>query len=227
MVPKRYERNMETFTPEELTLVKKSHVCVIGCGGLGGYVINSLARFGVGTLTIVDGDRFSESNLNRQLFASAKTLDKNKAIAAMDELKLINPEIAVRAHPVMLTAENAAELLDGCTLAVDCLDSISARHALADACETLGIPLIHGAISGLYGQVACIYPGDRLFERLYPGSANQSPNSLGNPVFAPQLVASVQSCEAVKILAGRETALRNAVLYIDLHNCDFEVISFS
>jgi len=226
MTAERYQRNLGAFTQEELSRVKEGHVSVIGCGGLGGYVINSLARFGVGALSLVDGDRFSESNLNRQLFSTSETLGENKALAAKNALTHINPEVAVSAYPVMLTEENAASIVTGSSVVVDCLDTASARRILGKACDKLGIPLIHGAIAGLYGQVACIFPGDRLFETLYPRPHAEHGNALGNPVFAPQVVASVQSCEAVKLLAGRSTKLKNAVLYIDLQNYDFELIHF-
>ena len=219
----RYERNLGVFTAAELRLVRRSRVCVVGCGGLGGYVCNSLARFGVGSLTLLDGDSFSEGNLNRQLFATAQTLGENKAIAAKRTLADINEEISVAAYPVMLTRENAAGLLADCDLAMDCLDSVPARRLLADACSQSGIPLVHGAVSGLYGQVACLYPQDRLFDWLYPEFVRKRV-SLGNPVFAPQLVAAIQSCEAVKILSGQGTALRGTVLYIDLKDCRFETV---
>lgn len=62
----RYQRNMNTFTPEENRRMKDFKICVIGCGGLGGHIIEMLARLGVGQITAVDGDVFDETNLNRQ-----------------------------------------------------------------------------------------------------------------------------------------------------------------
>lgn len=223
-VPERFSGNLGAFTEDEIRFIGEKSACVVGCGGLGGYVINCLARFGIGRLTLIDGDDFAESNINRQLFATAQSIGKNKAVACMDMLVSAGVHSAIAARPVMLSRENAEELIAGHDVVMDCLDNIQSRRLLADVCGRLGIPLVHGAISGLCGQAASIFPGDRLFDILYP---SDDAVSLGNPVFTPQLVASIQSCEAVKILVGRSPGLRNRVLYVDLQNNDFEIVNFS
>ncbi len=81
----RYDRNIKTLSLEENEKLKDFKVCVIGCGGLGGYIIEMLGRIGVGYITAVDGDNFSESNLNRQIISSDLNLGKNKAIEAKKE----------------------------------------------------------------------------------------------------------------------------------------------
>jgi len=224
-VPARYERNLGAFSEDELALVRKKSACVVGCGGLGGYAAAALARFGVGQLTLIDGDSFSVGNLNRQLFCTELSLGQNKAAVTAEALRDINSEVILTVRPVMLDEGNAAALLGGHDIVIDCLDSISARRLLADTCESLKIPLIHSAVSGLYGQAACIFPGDKLMDTLYPSDLEDgSYKSRGNPVFTPQLTAAVQTCEAVKLLAGREPALRHRVLYIDMLENDYEVV---
>lgn len=220
-VPERLFGNLGAFTEDEIRAISQKSACIVGCGGLGGYVINCLARFGIGSLTLIDGDVFSQSNLNRQLFATAETLGKNKAIVSCNAAKQINADIEVKAHPVMLSPDNATALIKNHDIVIDCLDNIQSRRLLADACDHLKIPLVHGAISGLYGQVAVRFPGSKLFDILYP---TDNADSMGNPVFTPQLVASIQSCEAVKILLGRGCALDEKVLYIDLLNCEFLLV---
>jgi len=226
-VSERYKKNFETFLQEEFEKVQRSRVCVVGCGGLGGFVCNGLARFGVGHLTLVDGDSYSESNLNRQLFSSENVLGEKKALTVGDSLREINSGIAVDVRPVMLTEGNVSDIIKGHDLVIDCLDSVTTRRMLARHCSELGIPLVHGAISGLFGQVACVYPGDGLMEILYSDD-HIPPEELrrGNPVFTPQMVASVQCSEAIKLLAGRP-AIRNKVLYMDLDSLDFEIVDFS
>lgn len=226
-VGERYSKNFETYTPEEFERVQKSRVCVVGCGGLGGFVCNGLARFGVGYLTLVDGDSFGESNLNRQLFSSENVLGKNKALTVGDSLREINSGTVVDVRPIMLTNENASDIIKGHDLVIDCLDSVPARRMLARHCAELDITLVHGAIAGMFGQVACVYPEDGLMEILYSeDSVSPESQRLGNPVFTPQMVASVQCSEAIKLLAGRH-AIRNRVLYMDLNNLDFEIVDFS
>ena len=95
----RYQRNMNTFTPEENRRMKDFKICVIGCGGLGGHIIEMLARLGVGQITAVDGDVFDETNLNRQLLSKESLIGKEKALAAEDRIREVNSE--VRVNPVV------------------------------------------------------------------------------------------------------------------------------
>ncbi len=221
----RYARNIGAFSKEEWAAIRAKRVLVVGCGGLGGHVCQSLARFGVGGLTVVDGDVFNPSNLNRQIFCTEHTLGRNKAVVVREVLAGVNPDVAVEARPVMLAEENAAPIVAGHHVAVDCLDNIPARFLLARHCAEAGIPLVHGAIGGFYGQVANIFPGDNLLETIYPartGQAEPIEKRLGTPPFAPQLVGAVQSCEALKLLAGRAEVLRGELLHIDMLNNTYE-----
>lgn len=221
----RYVRNMTSFSERELQLILTKRICIVGCGGLGGHVIQSLARFGVGELALVDGDSFCTSNLNRQVFATEQNLGQNKALAAMEAVASINSAIPVTAHAEMLNEQNAQQIFSGHHLVFDCLDSIPARYLLMHQCSILGIPFIHGAIGGFFGQVCSIFPGDKTLERVYPvQTATGIEQTLGNPAFTPQLVAALQCCEGLKILAGREPALRKSVLRIDLLSNEMDLI---
>lgn len=224
----RYHKNVEAFSIEEVQSIRQKRVCVVGCGGLGGHVIQSLARFGVGFLTLVDGDVFCASNLNRQAFCTETNLGQSKANAAKEALATINSDVIVHAHFEMLTEQNAEALLSGHDLAIDCLDNVSSRFILMQACNKANIPFVHGAIGGFFGQVANVFPGDDTLNRLYPSDhlfEKGIENRLGNPPFTPQLVAALQCSEALKILAGRDHVLRNAVLHIDLLHNEFEKIA--
>ena len=225
----RYSRNAETFSWEEMARIQQKSICVIGCGGLGGCVIQSFARFGVRKITVVDGDVFVESNLNRQIFSDQKVLGQKKAIVIQEALKLINEEVEVVAYTEMLTAENAAMILSNHDLVVDCLDNIETRHVVAKQCTKLAIPMVHGAIGGFYGQVANIFPGDRMMDKIYAKQNHQVEGiekKLGNPPFIPQAIAAIQCSEGLKILSGKGRILRNELLYIDLWDNSFETITF-
>lgn len=227
MTAERYKGNQETFSSLELDRVRSKRVCIIGCGGLGGFVANALARFGVGHLTVVDGDTFSTGNLNRQMFSTEETLGQNKALVCKAQLKKINSTLPVAAIPQMLDETNAPSILQGHHLAMDCLDSAPARLLLAKHCATLSIPIVHGALGGYFGQVANIFPGKPLMHILC-GSKDQSAKSvekqLGNPVFTAQAVAALQVNEALKLLAEKEGFLRNQILAIDLMQNTLETI---
>ena len=190
----RYSRNLGAFSANELKVIEKKTVCIVGCGGLGGFVITSLARFGIEKLTLIDGDDFCTSNLNRQLFATEQNIGKNKVLATAEALKHINSKVVVNAHPTHLDDRNALALIQESDLVVDCLDNIASRRILVKACGTVGIPLVHGAVAGLYGQVGCIFPGDNLMDVLYPVEHEEDQISpTGSPIFAPQLVADRKS----------------------------------
>lgn len=223
---KRYERNMTTLSREENERLREFRVLVAGCGGLGGYVIEELGRLGIGEITAVDGDVFEESNLNRQLLSTVPLLGAEKAEAARARMWEVNPEVRIKPVCALIRPENARDLLGGHDLVVDALDNVTGRKVLEAACEALGIPLVHGAIAGWYGQVATIFPGDRVMEILYAGDENKGiETELGNPAFTPAVVASIQVAEAVKVLLGRPGILRGKLLTIDLLAHEYEVFA--
>jgi molybdopterin/thiamine biosynthesis adenylyltransferase len=211
----RYDRNMPALSPEECAVLRTKRVGVVGCGGLGGYVIEILARAGVGALTVIDGDVFEPSNLNRQLLSEESLLGTYKAEAAAARVAKINSEVPVTAVCEFITEENGHRLLEGCDLVVDALDSIPARHLIAGVCGQKGLTLVHGAISGWHGQVTVVEPGSGVLERLYPPRASNA-SKKGNPPFTPAACASLQAAEAVKLLIGRPPALIGKLLLIDL-----------
>lgn len=208
-----YTRNIPALTAEECMLLSGKQVAVIGCGGLGGYLIEYLARIGIGSIRCVDGDVFEESNLNRQLLSTPSLLGTSKAKAAADRICKINPHVQAEALPVFLEEANARELITGCDAVLDGLDSISSRRILAKACNDANIPYIYGAISGWVAQAAVCMPGEDLIGKLYPENAVIQDNSVLS--FTPALCASMQASLCVKLLAGRpvETGMLH---YVDL-----------
>jgi len=172
----------------------------------------------VGTVRVIDGDVFEESNLNRQLLSEPALLGQSKATAAAARLRRIHPNIKAEAYPVFLTAENAAELLAGCDLVLDGLDSVAARKILAGAL----VPCVFGAIGGWTAQAALSLPGDGLVERLYQGE--DEPGDKSALSFTPALCAAVQAALGVRFLTGRD--VESGVLhYIDILHGDFELFS--
>jgi len=222
----RYKRNINTLTEEENDKLKDFKVCVIGCGGLGGYVIEMLGRLGIGHITCVDGDVFDESNLNRQILSDEISLSMSKAEKAAKRLEIVNSDIEVIAIKAMFTEKNAIKILKGNHVVVDALDSIPARLLLQEKCEELKIPMIHGAIAGWYGQVSTVLPGDRTLDFIYSrkNKARGVEQELGNPSFTPAHVASFQVSEVVKLLIGRGELLRKKIMFIDMLNNDYDII---
>lgn len=219
----RYLRNAPAVSAEETRRLHEARIAVAGCGGLGGYVLEELARLGVGFLRAIDGDCFEPSNLNRQILATEVNLGQPKARAAKERLAFVNSQTQVEAVVTMITAENAAELLDGVDLVVDALDSLEARLILEDAAEQKGIPLIHGAIGGWYGRVTTVLPGDRSLHRMYRGGQRNLTQKLGTPSFLPPFVASLEVSEAIKVLLNKGEPLSGRILYADLQSGLFRI----
>ncbi len=227
VLPRRYQRNLGTLGWEGQQKLLAATVAVVGAGGLGGYVVEGLARLGVGRLIVIDGDVFEEHNLNRQLLSREDLLGTSKAAAAAARVRQINQAVEVVPLAEMLTAENAGRLLRGADLAVDALDTLPARFTLQQAAREVGIPLVHGAIAGFIAQVMTIFPEDEGLALIY-GRGRVPEKGIevvfGNPAGTPMLCAACQVQEVVKVLVGIGEPLRNRLLTIDCESGSAEVI---
>jgi len=229
--PYRYIRNRETISREEQLKLSKSCVAVVGAGGLGGNVILLLARLGVGHIVVVDYDRFDETNLNRQALSNGQALGRSKAEEAVNAVSTINPGVTLSAYQLRIDPSNAREVLNGSDVIVDALDNIPDRFTMEDISRSLRIPMVHGALAGLEGQVMTIFPEDPGLKRLYgsreAGSdPSKSPEAiLGVPAPTPSLIATLQVMEVVKIILKRGKLFRNVMVHVDLETG--EMISFS
>ena len=220
----RYSRNIPALTEAECCTLQTKRVLVVGCGGLGGHIIDQLARIGVGFLRVVDGDVFEESNLNRQLLSRVPLLGMSKAKAAADHVRAVNPGVSVEGLECYMTAENAAALLSGCEIVLDALDNIPSRRTLAAACAEACIPYVYGAIQGWIAQAAVSMPGDGLIEKLFPKEVEIRDKSVLS--FTPALCAAMQTALCVKLLVGRPVET-GSIQYFDLLDQEFETIPFA
>lgn len=232
ILPYRYLRNRDAVTPSMQLKLAESRVAVIGAGGLGGQVILLLARLGVGTLVVVDGDAFDETNQNRQALSTNTNRGVRKALEARSAVAAVNPGVKVIAHPVRLDGTNGRGILAGCQVVVDALDNVADRFLVEGIARDLGIPLVHGAVAGFEGQVMSILPGDPGLELLYgkdraAWQSEKRPEAVfGVPAVAPSLIATLQVMESVKILLNRGRLLRNRMLRVDLETAEFHEIVF-
>lgn len=226
ILPARYQRNRTIISVKDQLTLFHSSVAVIGCGGLGGYVVEELARLGVGRIVVIDPDVFEEHNLNRQLFSSPANLDTAKVEAAAKRIREINPAVTLVPVQTAFSPENGADLLGGCQIVVDALDSIQVRLELADVCGAMNIPLVHGAIAGWFGHVATQLPGDTTLQTIYGSwkGGKGVEQTLGNPSFTPAVVASLEVAEVCKLLLGQGSLLRGRKLIIDLFSMEMHII---
>lgn len=217
----RYARNIPALTEGECLLLRQKRILVVGCGGLGGHIIDQLARIGVGFLRVVDGDVFEPSNLNRQLLALTSQLGVSKARAAAEHIARINPDMRVEAVEDFMTRQKVRDLIADCDIVLDALDNIPSRRLLAAACEDAGIPYVYGAIQGWVAQAGISMPGDGLIAKLFPEDIEIRDKSVLS--FTPALCAAMQTSLCVKLLVGRPVET-GTVYCFDLLEQEFESI---
>lgn len=201
--------------------IRDKTIAIIGCGGLGCNLAHLVARLNPKEIIIFDGDEFSASNLNRQLFATQNTIGKNKVEVAKDML-LSCTGATIKAYPSFFHEEEA-HLIKHANIILDATDNVGARFTIEQIGKMYNIPIVHGAINGLFGQVAIVYPGDKTFEKLYPNKKEKEIRTTYS--YVPSLIASIQVAEAVKYFANESPLKSYEVLCIDILSMDIKKIN--
>ena len=138
-----FSRTELLLGPEALERLRRSRVAVFGVGGVGGYVVEALARSGVGALELIDSDTVSISNLNRQLLATRPDLGRLKVDVARERVLSINPEAEVVTHPVFYLPETAERFdFRRYDYVVDAIDTVSGKIQLVLQAQSAGVPVI-------------------------------------------------------------------------------------
>ena len=138
-----FSRTQMLFGHAAIETLQKSHVAVFGIGGVGGYAVEVLARSGVGEITLIDNDRVSWSNINRQIYALTSTIGQLKVDVAKARIIDVNPSCVVHCYPMFYLPENANEIdLSKYDYVVDCIDTVKAKLELIRRCHRLNVPLI-------------------------------------------------------------------------------------
>lgn len=151
----------------------ESRVAVIGLGGIGSPALQYLAASGIGRLALVDNDVVDVSNLQRQTIFTTRDVGYGKAVSARRWLANFDDSLTVDVSDARITADNAADLIAGCDLALDGTDNFATRLAVSDACVAAGIPLLSAAVGRFQGQVAAFaghLPGESCY-RCFVGDA--------------------------------------------------------
>ena len=229
VMPERYQRNLGTMGWEGQLRLLQSCVAVVGAGGLGGWIIEGLARMGVGHVIVIDGDSFQDNNLNRQLGCTELTLGRPKAECLAERVGEVNSAVQVTAHVAWLNEENGNALLAGADVVVDALDNLPARFMLERLAGRMGIPMVHGAIGGYTGQVMTVLPGDPGLIAFYGACTMEKgmETRLGNPAATPMMIAAWEVQEVVKVLVGQGVLVRNRILIMDAEHGDVAEIHLS
>lgn len=138
-----FDRSEVLLGADALNKLKNSHIAVFGVGGVGSYTVEALVRGGVGRLSIFDGDTVSETNINRQLVATTKTIGSDKVEVAKLHALDVNPEIVINAEKVFFNAENADSIdFSQFDYVVDAIDTVSSKLLLIEKSKSAGVPVI-------------------------------------------------------------------------------------
>jgi adenylyltransferase/sulfurtransferase len=212
----RYDRQImiEQIGPEGQEKLKRSRVVIAGAGGLGSPIAIYLTAAGVGMIRLIDHDRVSMSNLNRQVLHWEEDIGKKKVQSAATKLRKLNPGVKIEAIDEMITETNVSHLLEGCDAIVDAMDNLPARYILNRCAIEKNIPFFHGAINGFEGRAMTILPGKTACLRcMYRGSVPGEKF----PVIGvtPAVIGSIQATEVIKYLLGIGQLLTNRLLMYD------------
>jgi adenylyltransferase/sulfurtransferase len=229
----RYSRQVlfEGIGEEGQARLRGSSATIIGCGALGSVSASILVRAGVGRIRLIDRDVVEESNLQRQFLYTEKDLHalKPKAVAARDHLAAANSDVKVEAVVADLCPDNAVDLLKGVDLLMDGTDNFETRFLINDVSVRHDIPWIYGACLGAYGVTMNIIPGSTaclrcLMEAPPPPGTTATCDTAGIVAPIVSLIASIQSAEALKLLAGRTEEMCDGLLSVDLWTRDIHTV---
>jgi molybdopterin/thiamine biosynthesis adenylyltransferase len=205
-------------------------VVCIGAGGLGSPAAMYLAAAGVGTLGIVDFDRVDVTNLQRQLLHDTDDVGRPKVDSAADRINGINPEVKVAKHNVVLSSDNALDILGRYDVVVDGSDNFPVRYLVNDATQMLGKPLVYGSIFQFDGQASAFLPGQGTpcYRCLFPEPPPPGtvPSCAEGGVFGvlPGIVGSIQAVEAIKLIAGVGEPLVGKLLLFNALDMEFTTV---
>lgn len=139
----QFSRTKMLIGTEALDKLSNASVAVFGIGGVGGFVVEALARVGVGKLDLIDNDEVNETNINRQIIALHSTIGKSKVEVAKDRVLDINPEANVRIYKKFFTPENSTEFdFSQYNYVVDAIDSVTSKIELVLKCQEKNVPII-------------------------------------------------------------------------------------
>ncbi len=206
----------------------ESTVFIVGCGGLGGFLADLLARAGLGRLRIADRDIVELHNIHRQVLFDEADAAANvfKADAAARRLRAINSTVYVESLAVDVTKQNAESLFLDADLVLDGTDNFETRYVINDVCIKLGKPWVYAGVVGTAGMVMPVLPGIGPCLRCVipsppdPGTAPTC-ETAGILNAAVAAIASLQATIALRILVGSHPA-DPCLFHADVWNCSFE-----
>ena len=220
-MPERYQRNSETLRAKDQLRLAMARVALVGCGGLGGYVLEFLARAGVGNLAVFDPDIIEAHNANRQLLATTSNMERFKAHVACERIADVNPLV----HVEPLTLEFTDGTFGDADVIVDCLGGAAHRVELQTMASQAKAPLVSAGVSGWTAVISTTWPDETGLAEFMNGREKSSELVQGIPSPTVGFAASLQATEVIRILCSGQAALRGTLLVADLAEMRFSPVS--
>ncbi len=144
----QFTRTEMLLGKDNMEIIKKSHVAVFGVGGVGSFTAESLARCGIGELTLIDHDIIDVTNINRQIHANHNTIGKQKTEVMKNRILEINPNVVVNVNNVFVLPDNINDVIDNYSFIVDAVDKVTAKLCIIEKANEKGIPVISSMGTG-------------------------------------------------------------------------------
>jgi len=196
--------------------LRESHVLVVGAGGLGSPILLYLAAAGVGVLGITDNDQVVLSNLNRQILYTTDDVGRSKAIAAVQRVRALNPEVKAIPYEVRVLRENGLALVQQYDLVVEASDNLETKALMNELCVRAAVPLVWGAVARFEGQMGAYLPGHAcrhcVFPQLPEPGTYPTPAELGVLGATAGVIGALEALEAVKILLNLDRPIVDKIL---------------
>ena len=139
----KFSRTEMLIGNEGMEKLKNAKVAVFGLGGVGSFVCEGLARSGIGNFVLVDFDKVDQTNINRQLIATTKTIGRNKVDVMKERILDINPDANVEIYQEFFLADSTSDIItEDLSYVVDCVDTIMAKIAIICKSKEIGVPII-------------------------------------------------------------------------------------
>lgn len=228
----RYSRQimLPEIGPEGQLRLRRASALIVGLGGLGAPAATYLTGAGIGHIALADPDVVSLSNLQRQILYTEAQIGRPKVECARERLQEMSSDVRFTLHPEGITPENAASLIAGYDIILDCCDNFATRFLIDDTCADLGKPWVHGSIGEFHGQVSVFnHTLGRRYSELYPDRSEllELPRTTSGVIGAlPGVIGALQASEAIKILAGFGSVSEGKLFTIDLLTLHTSLLSF-